>query len=80
MNICKAARLAQTKGTGIYRTSIPGIITIPTNTHACCMGVHTKGEKAPYLRWQPKLDDLVATDWQVYGQLKELGNEIDDAH
>lgn len=67
MEIKKACLEAKKKGRGITRHSwMPQPITIlPTNTEDCCLILSNDGRKIA--KWNPRLDDLIADDWIVYG-------------
>ena len=43
----------------------------PTNLRDCCI-LHTKG-RTPGPRWNPQAEDLMASDWEVFPNLDELG-------
>lgn len=68
MTISKAIKNALPLGRGITRKAWgrnPATI-LPTNTTESCLYIsHHDNGIAP--RWQPRLDDLVADDWEVYG-------------
>ena len=75
MNIIKATKAALKHGKGITNTELKQIkaYLLPTNL---CLGfiiVHTEYEylddKKPAPRWQPQAKDILATDWELWGQL-----------
>lgn len=68
MKITKAIELAMKDGKGISRSSKQPMATtiIPTNTISCCLVVPFKGSIA-VKRWEPTAEDLLATDWEVWG-------------
>ena len=83
MYIHEAAKLAHERGTGIFRGEGPfsHITIIPTNTFACCLTTSYKKGNRAGLRWEPCLDDLLATDWEVSGMMPsryKLGEELQD--
>lgn len=73
MTIQAAAVKAHELGTGMYRLSEfeEGTYIIPTNTCSCCIVSSTRADRAPASRWEPMLGDLLATDWEVYGLLRD---------
>lgn len=67
MKISKAIVLANKEGRGIARRSqFPRPVWfIPTNTTTGMIVVTNKDDLTP--RWEPKIGDLTADDWVVYG-------------
>lgn len=67
MNIQEAIKEAGKQKRGITRKSWgPNPIwIIPTNTTSCM--VIMKNDKKIGVRWNPKSQDITATDWIVYG-------------
>lgn len=43
----------------------PMVIITPTNTPECCL-MQVKGCNRIGVRWNPQLEDLLATNWEVY--------------
>lgn len=43
----------------------PTIIITPTNTLECCL-IQIKGRNRIGAHWNPQLEDLLATNWEVY--------------
>lgn len=69
MNIREACLKAKKEGRGITRKSYgprPSIY-LPTNTTACVLIIPFAEGHFKTKRWNPNLDDLIATDWYVYG-------------
>lgn len=63
MTIYRAAKKAIRRGMGITRKQFAGSLNLMlTNSSECCLCFHDK-RLTP--RWQPKADDLTATDWMV---------------
>ncbi|MCG0733320.1 hypothetical protein IMAU60055_02450 [Lactiplantibacillus plantarum] len=67
MKISKAIKEAQKNGRGIARhgNEPRPIMLIPTNTTAGIIAVTSKNQAV--VRWEPTLNDLIATDWFVFG-------------
>ena len=67
MNIQEAIKEADKQKRGITRKSWgPNPIwMIPTNTTSCI--VIMKNDKKIDVRWNPRSQDITATDWIVYG-------------
>ena len=65
MKIDKAIRLAMVQGKGIKRDSEPcDIWFLPSNSLACIIIMDS--DKPLSQKWNPKADDLMATDWKTY--------------
>ncbi|MUV40615.1 Thoeris anti-defense Tad2 family protein [Levilactobacillus brevis] len=67
MELRQALRKAQKIGRGIARRNNEPrpIMLIPTNTTAGIIVVTSKDQAI--VRWEPTLNDLIATDWFVFG-------------
>lgn len=72
MNIIEATREAMDKGVGIRNTSCKHNYLLPTNTKECYLVIpigYTLGsnyEKIPAPRWNPKAEDILKEDWELY--------------
>ena len=69
MNIKDAIIQANKKGRGITRRSYgthPRML-LPTNTASCILIVPFEDNQFKTKRWNPRMEDLVADDWYVYG-------------
>jgi hypothetical protein len=70
MNIKEAAKQASENGQSMFRESMPDIYIFPTNTPECCiMAKSARPFCTP--RWELQLDDLLADDWGVTGQISK---------
>lgn len=80
MNIQEAAKRASAKGQGMYRESWPASCAhvIPTNTPNRCILNPTPKHECLGMRWQPGLDDLVADDWAVSGEVEDNTKDAAD--
>lgn len=69
MNIANAVKEAAKQGTSIRRTAWRKRIgsVLPTNTAGGCLVIPGEGARggAARYRWQPTMDDLLASDWEV---------------
>ncbi|WP_076657472.1 MW1434 family type I TA system toxin [Lactiplantibacillus plantarum] len=67
MKLSKAIKEAQKNGRGIARhgNEPRPIMLIPTNTTAGIIAVTSKNQAV--VCWKPTLNDLIATDWFVFG-------------
>lgn len=68
MNITEAIQAASLKGLGIARSSWiedNDFYILPTNTQECMLVI--REGKDHYPRWNPNMEDLLATDWIVTG-------------
>ena len=66
MNICEACREFERTGIPFRRASadkMPQVWFYPTNTLECCI-VYDAERRAYGKRWNPTLDDLMATDYE----------------
>lgn len=69
MHISKAVRKACEFGGYISRRAWDNrhsIKILPTNTPDCCI-IMQKDGKSPCRGWQPTAEDLMADDWEVFG-------------
>lgn len=69
MTIREACLKAKKDGRGITRKSYgqrPPMF-LPTNTASCVLLIPFAEGSFKTKRWNPNLDDLIATDWYVYG-------------
>ena len=72
MNIQAATTVALEIGGYMSRSSWDRYLMVqPTNLRDCCL-LHAKG-LVPGPRWNPKAEDLTASDWEVFPNLDELG-------
>lgn len=69
MDIKAAILKAQETQKGITREEwMPGgIILIPTNTSNCFIIIPLNKGEVIGRRWNPKAEDILATDWRVIG-------------
>lgn len=69
MDIKSAVILVTKEGKYIYRQSEMDegieIDILPTNTLDCCLMI-SKDVKKIGKQWNPNLNDLIATDWEVH--------------
>lgn len=67
MTINEACKKAMREGLGIKRNKWgeQSMTLIPTNTDSCIIIVPFKSETMAMIRWNPKLEDLIANDWYL---------------
>lgn len=69
MDIRTACLEAQKEGRGITRKEFmpQAPLLIPTDTDECVIWIPYSHKDLRTPRWNPKLSDLIATDWIVFG-------------
>ena len=78
MNIIEATKLATEQGKGIINGECmqAEIYLLPTNLCLGFMiipfGYKYIEDNKPVPRWQPKAKDIIADDWELYGQLPDI--------
>lgn len=70
MDIRNACLLAKKNNGFIYRKDKEFISGLrhPTNNTKELVGIYDFQERKRQNRWEPSLDDLIATDWQVWAE------------
>ena len=66
MNIYNAATVAKAEGFGMYRREyMPEYKIVPTDDLEGCVIFREVNSDRFGVRWQPRMADLLATDWDV---------------
>ena len=79
MNITEASSKATVKGYAMYRKGWKFnyfSFVKPTDTEECCIilewNIKTNEIKKTAVRWNPRLSDLIANDWEVIDVVKTM--------